>query len=147
MHGHWHSYCSPASQDARLHVLFCLGHGGLEIRATGAVSTAGHSRPCSGERRARCSPLLQRRGLLWRAGGWQLGICALLEPAAVQSTQALPVTLSLSPPQRSPSACGSAAAAWRSSPAAVWGTCSGSSIPTLSPGAAAPSLPGKWLRG
>lgn len=52
-----------------------------------------------------------------------------------------------SSPQRSRSACGSAAAAWRSSPAAAWDTCSGSSTPTRSRGAAARSSPGKWSRG
>ena len=59
----------------------------------------------------------------------------------------LSVTPCRSPPQRSRSACGSAAAAWRSSPAAAWDTCSGSSTPTPSPAAVAPSLPGKWPRG
>lgn len=52
-----------------------------------------------------------------------------------------------SPPQRSHSACGSVAAAWRSSPAAAWDTCSGSSTPIPSQEAAALSSPGKWPRG
>lgn len=76
---------------------------------------------------------------------WVVGVVGVGK-CAPRGGPGLLVTLCRSP-QRSPSACGSAAAAWRSSPAAAWDMCSGSSTPTPSQVAAAPSLPGKWLGG
>lgn len=107
------------------------------------VCTIESSRVCSGGNQLPYSHLLQPLRAQVPFDGTVAGGRASVPHLGRQQPRALSVTLSHSSSQRSRSVCGSAVAAWRSSPAVAWDTCSGSSTPTLSRVAAARSSPGK----